>query len=78
MSKKIDIIQTSLKLDKYINTNGLTANKIGEMLDVSYQAVYKWISPSDNTLPTVGHLVTLSGIFNVPVDDLIVSIMEEE
>ena len=39
------------------------------------QAIYKW--QNGTSLPTVDNLVTLSGIFGVPIDDILVLIRKK-
>lgn len=49
--------------------NGMTQERLAEMLGVSYVAVSKWESAS--TCPDISLLIPLSEIFNVSVDELL-------
>ncbi len=68
----IDMIKTGLQLKEYIKHAGLTVKDIQEILHLSCpQPVYRWMN--GKILPSVDHLLTLSKLFGVHMEDLLVT-----
>lgn len=67
--KIIDVPGTVETIFKRAKKNGLTVRQLADILCVSNMAVYNWRNL--NRLPSVDHLVMLTEIFDVPLDDII-------
>lgn len=71
--KIIDYSATNKRIRKLIAEKGLTPKQIQRRLQLSsVQAVYKWISKSGNTIPSIENLVMLAEILECQVDDILV------
>ncbi len=57
------------KLKALLKDNGMTQEDLAEKLDVSRQAVGKWVN--DKGIPEVGKLVQISSLFGVSIDYLL-------
>lgn len=67
----IDMIQTGFRLKCYIDESKMSVKDIQEYLHLSCpQPVYRWIKGM--TLPTVDHLLALSELFGVHMEELLV------
>lgn len=67
----IDMIQTGKQLKKYIENAGMSVKDIQEHLHLSCpQPIYRWIS--GKILPSVDHLLVLSELFGVHMEELLV------
>ena len=67
----IDMIQTGLKLKMYIDNSGMSVKDIQEYLHLSCpQPIYRWIN--GKILPSVDHLLMLSELFGVHMEELLV------
>ena len=67
----IDMIQSGLKIKKYIVCAGMSVKDIQEYLHLSCpQPIYRWMN--GKILPSVDHLFMLSVLFGVHMEDLIV------
>ncbi len=66
----IDMIQTGKQLKKYIDNAGMSVKDIQEYLHLSCpQPIYRWIR--GKILPSVDHLLMLSELFGVHMEDLL-------
>ncbi len=68
--KTLDYKGTGVKIRDVCKEQNLSADHVAEMLNVSKQTVYSWWS--SKKCPSVDHLVELSSIIDIPVDELIV------
>lgn len=67
----IDMIQTGLKLKSYIEKTGMSVKDIQRYLRLSCpQPIYRWMS--GKILPSVDHLLMLSELFGVHMEELLV------
>jgi len=57
------------KIKMYRSQNGLSQEKIAELVGVSRQAVTKW--ESGQSAPSTTNLITLAEIFKISMDDLV-------
>jgi len=57
------------KIKMYRSQNGLSQEKIAELVGVSRQAVTKW--ESGQSAPSTANLITLAEIFKISMDDLV-------
>ncbi len=64
------------KLKALLKNNGMTQEDLAEKLDVSRQAVGKWVN--DKGIPEVGKLVQISNLFGVSTDYLLKEDYEEK
>ncbi len=72
----IDMKQTGNKLKQYMNVAGLSVKDIQEYLHLSCpQPVYRWMKGS--ILPSVNHLLMLSELFEVHMEELLVKKQRE-
>lgn len=67
----IDMKQTGVKLKQYMDDAGLSVKDIQEYLHLSCpQPIYRWMKGS--ILPSVNHLLMLSELFEVHMEELLV------
>ena len=67
----IDMIQTGLKLKMYIDNSGMSVKDIQEYLHLCWsRSIYRWIN--GKILPSVDHLLMLSELFGVHMEELLV------
>lgn len=65
----IDVRATVETIFDLAKANGLTVRQLAEKLGVTNMAVYNW--KSGGRIPSVDHLVMLTEILDVPLDDII-------
>ncbi len=70
MKRTLDAERTCLRIRDLCREKNVSVEQIADMLNISKQAVYAWLKV--RKLPTTDHLVEISDILNVTVDDLIV------
>ena len=71
MFPRIDMKATGRRIQHLRERQGLSVRQLQEMLGFEQpQAVYKW--QRGECLPTVDHLLMLSRIFGMPIQDLLV------
>ena len=70
--KNIDAEKTSVRIKNVMDERGVSAADVAYSLDVSAEAVYKWINSKNTVIPDVDHLAGLSNLLNVTIDELIV------
>ena len=74
MEKVIDVEATSIRIGEMIKEKGLTARQIQRQLDLdTIQAVYKWIKPQYNSIPSIDNLVKLSKLLGCHLEDILVT-----
>ena len=74
MEKVIDVEATSLRIGEMIEEKGLTARQIQRQLDLdTIQAVYKWMKPQYNSIPSIDNLVKLSKLLGCSLEDILVA-----
>jgi len=67
----IDMIQTGLKLKMYIDNSGMSVRDIQGYLHLSCpQPIYRWMN--GKILPSIDHLLMLSELFGVHMEELLV------
>ena len=67
----IDLIQTGLRIKLYMDRTGMSVKDIQEYLYLSCpQPIYRWIR--GKILPSVDHLLMLSELFGVHMEELLV------
>lgn len=67
----IDMISTGHKLKKYIHKSGMSVKDIQSYLHLSCpQPIYRWLN--GKILPSVDHLLALSELFGVHMEELLV------
>lgn len=72
----IDMIQTGLKLKMYIENSGMSVKDIQEYLHLSCpQPIYRWMN--GKILPSVDHLLMLSELFGIHMEELLVKKQNE-
>ena len=67
----VNVKRTGEMIDRLRLERGLTVRELMEMLGMTVQAYYKWLSGV--CLPKIDVLVMLADIFGVKVDDIIVA-----
>lgn len=66
--------ETKMRLVRIIEEYGLSAKDVQKIIGYgSVQAVYKWESLGNSSLPSIDALVQLAGYFDCEIDDLIVT-----
>ncbi len=69
----IDVEATSQNLKRLREERNIKVSEIQKSLNMTYpQAIYTWENPDEKILPTLDHLVALSKIYEVPIDEMIV------
>lgn len=77
MNKNVNYDETKRRLRKKINEAGVSAKKISETLNVTNQAVYKWLNQEQKTIPTLYNMTKLSQLLGCNVEDIYVLYDEE-
>ena len=73
----IDMIATGKNIKKIRQKKGFTVKDIQTVFGfASPQAIYKW--QAGQSLPTIDNLVVLAALFGVPIDQIIITIMQHE
>ncbi len=67
--KVLDTEATGRRIRELRREKKVTVEMIGEYLNCSEQAVYKW--QRGDSVPTIDNLILLSSMFDVTLDDLI-------
>lgn len=69
----IDVEATSQNLKRLREERNIKVSEIQKSLNMTYpQAIYTWENPDEKILPTLDHLVALSTIYKVSIDEMIV------
>ena len=72
----IDMTATGQNIARLRKASGISVRQMQDIFGFGTpQAIYKW--QNGTSLPTVDNLVTLSGIFGVPIDDILVLIRKK-
>ena len=70
--KEIDLKATGENITRLRNASGMSVKEVQKKIGFSTSmAVYKW--QYGRTLPTVDNLVRLADLFNVKMDDIIIT-----
>ena len=68
----IDDRQTCKNIKKMMEEKSITPLQIKKELNLgSVQAVYKWIGPNSNHIPSIENLVFLAQLFECKLEDII-------
>ncbi|MBR5931019.1 MAG: helix-turn-helix transcriptional regulator [Lachnospiraceae bacterium] len=69
----IDMAATGKNITRLRKSAGITVRQMQDVFGFrTPQAIYKW--QNGTSLPTVDNLVMLSGLFGVPIDDILIVI----
>ena len=74
--QEVDEMTLGQKLKALLKDNGMTQEDLAERLEVSRQAVGKWVN--DKGIPEVGKIVQISNLFGVSTDYLLKEDWEEK
>ena len=67
----IDMAATGRNITRLRKDAGITVRQMQDVFGFGTpQAIYKW--QNGTSLPTVDNLVMLSGLFDVPIDDILI------
>lgn len=67
----IDVAATGKNITRLRKSSGLSVKDVQDVFGFGTpQAIYKW--QNGTSLPTVDNLVMLSGLFDVPIDDILI------
>jgi len=67
----IDMVKTGEKIENLRKGKGLTVSELQDYLGFNTpQSIYKW--QKGKVVPTVDHLVALSSLFEVAIDEIII------
>ena len=71
--KVVDNEATCLRLNEMFDERGLTPKEVQRALQLdSVQAVYKWLSPKNKTMPSLDSLVQLANLMDCQLEDILV------
>ena len=71
--KVVDNEATCLRLKEMFDERGLTPKEVQRALQLdSVQAVYKWLSPKNKTMPSLDSLVQLANLMDCQLEDILV------
>lgn len=71
--KVVDNEATCLRLKEMFEERGLTPKEVQRALQLdSVQAVYKWLSPKNKTMPSLDSLVQLANLMDCQLEDILV------
>lgn len=74
---KIDMYRTGQNIKRIMQKRGLTVRDIQDYLGLSaQQSIYHWFE--GRSMPSVDNLYALSGLFHVPVDDMLCGSRKEQ
>ena len=69
----IDTEATCRNIRSILEERGITPKEVQRALQLdSVQAVYKWISPKNKTMPSLDSLVQLANFLNCGIEDILV------
>ena len=68
----LDIEATCRNLTLKIKNSNYSVADIAQAMGVSSQAIYRWMSTSQPSMPTVDNLVVLSALLGCTLDELVV------
>ena len=71
MKLKINCKKTAIKINSHMIRKDMKISDLADYLDISCAAVYKW--STGRTKPSLEVLANLSVLFNVPINELIVT-----
>lgn len=71
--KVVDNEATCLRLKEMFDERELTPKEVQRALQLdSVQAVYKWLSPKNKTMPSLDSLVQLANLMDCQLEDILV------
>ena len=69
----IDTEATCRNIKYILEEHGITPKEVQRALQLdSVQAIYKWISPKNKTIPSLDSLVQLANFLNCGIEDILV------
>ena len=68
---RINTVETGRNIRRFRRDRGLSIQDVQNALLVNRQTVFKW--QRGDTLPTLDNLVILAELFNVKLDDIVVT-----
>lgn len=71
MKLKINCKKTAIRINSHMIKKGMKISDLADYLDISCAAVYKW--STGKTKPSLEVLASLSVLFDVPINELIVT-----
>ena len=67
----IDMVNTGKRIEKLRRARGFTVSELQECMGFNTpQSIYKW--QKGKVVPTIDHLVALSSLFDVTIDEIII------
>lgn len=67
----IDMLRTGEKIERLRKARGFTVSELQDCLGFNTpQSIYKW--QKGKVVPTIDHLVALSSLFGVTIDEIII------
>ena len=67
----IDMLRTGEKIERLRKARGFTVSELQDCLGFNTpQSIYKW--QKGKVVPTIDHLVALSSLFDVTIDEIII------
>ena len=67
----IDMVKTGEKIENLRKARGFTVSELQECMGFNTpQSIYKW--QKGKVVPTIDHLVALSSLFDVTIDEIII------
>ncbi len=71
--KVIDTDATCRNLREMLEERKISANEVQHVLDLkTVQAVYRWLSPNNQTMPSLDNLIQLADLMDCDLEDIIV------
>lgn len=67
----INPIATGAEIKSWMNTKGYSIADLATIMNITYMSVYKWTK--GYSLPTIDNFVFLSALFDVKIDDLLIT-----
>lgn len=72
----IDIVSTGQRIKEMRKASGISVRELQDILGLTNpQAIYKW--QNGQCMPTIDNLVILSAVFDVTLDEMIVTESED-
>ena len=69
----IDVVETSKKLKFLREKRKITVSELQQVFNMQHpQSIYTWENPESKYLPNIDNLVTLSKLYNVSMDEIII------
>lgn len=69
----IDTQATCININRILKERNITAKEVRDALQLdTVQAVYKWLSPNNKTIPSLDSLFQLAHYLDLAVEDIVV------